>query len=133
VLVVDDEKIVCDLVVSMLARLGYEARAAVGGADAVEVFRQAGARFDLVVIDMVMPGMDGYDCFRELKRIDPDVRAVLSSGYGPNGRAQTILDQGMVGFVQKPYCLADLATAVAAALGTAAPTRTSGEDSSRQA
>ena len=71
---------------------------------------------DLVIIDMVMPGKDGQECFKALKAIDPDVRAILSTGYGLDGHAQDALDAGMVGYVQKPYHMEDLVTAVADAL-----------------
>jgi len=54
--------------------------------------------------------------FRALREINPDVKAVLSTGYGRNGRAQAPIDEGMVGFVQKPYHLKELSEAVAAAL-----------------
>ena len=76
---------------------------------------------DLVIIDMVMPGKDGQECFKALKAIDPDVRAILSTGYGLDGHAQDALDTGMVGYVQKPYHMEDLVTAVADALADVPP------------
>ena len=103
VLVVDDESIVLKVASKMLDRLGYGVLVANGGQEAVKRYREGGDAIDLVIIDMIMPGMDGRECFRSLKEIDPDVKAILSSGYGRDGRAQEIIDEGMLGFVQKPY------------------------------
>ncbi|GAG43301.1 unnamed protein product, partial [marine sediment metagenome] len=63
-----------------------------------------------------MPVMDGRECFRRLKEMDPEVKALLSTGHALNGAAQELLDSGMVGFVQKPYIMASLSEAVAKAL-----------------
>jgi PAS domain S-box-containing protein len=116
ILLVDDEEAVLDVASAMLERLGYQVKAVEGARRAVEHYRSHPDSVDLVIIDMVMPDMDGQDCFLALKELDPDVRAVLSTGYGMNGRAQAILDEGMVGFIQKPYDLYKLGTAVRSAL-----------------
>jgi two-component system, cell cycle sensor histidine kinase and response regulator CckA len=60
--------------------------------------------------------MSGRECFLALKEIDPQVRAILCTGYSRDGAAQEILDDGMIGFVQKPYHTQALSEAVAAAL-----------------
>ena len=52
---------------------------------------------------MIMPKLGGKDCYLELKKINPDVKAILSTGYGLDGKAQEIMDEGIMGFVQKPY------------------------------
>ena len=122
ILVVDDEEVVRKLAREMLRRAGYDAVAVSGLDEAVEWYRTHPHQADLVIIDMVMPGKDGQECFKALKAIDPGVRAILSTGYGLDGHAQDALDAGMVGYVQKPYHTEDLITAVADALA---------EDSSR--
>jgi len=123
ILVVDDEEIVRGLAAEMLARLGYDVLQAADGAEAVDVYAAQKDRIDLVIVDMVMPRMGGRECFRRLRALNPDVRAILSSGYGRDGAAQEILDDGMVGFVQKPYRIAELSAAVTAALRQAIPAR----------
>ena len=65
---------------------------------------------------MVMPKLGGRDCFRELRKVNPDVRAVLSTGYGFNVAAQEILDEGVAGFIQKPYELIQISEVVANAM-----------------
>ena len=109
VLVVDDEPVVRDTLDNLLSRLGYIVDTAGSGEEAVAWFSEADNEVDVVVIDMVMPGMNGQECFFALRSIDPDVRAVLSTGYGLDGAVRSILAEGMRGFVQKPYRIGDLA------------------------
>ena len=116
ILVVDDEEVVRKLTHEMLQRSGYDVVTAADTTEAVTWYRAHPHEADLVIIDMVMPGKDGQECFKALKAIDPDVRAILSTGYGLDGHAQDTLDAGMVGYVQKPYHMEDLITAVADAL-----------------
>ncbi|MHB8070356.1 MAG: hybrid sensor histidine kinase/response regulator [Candidatus Cryosericum sp.] len=121
ILVVDDEEVVRKLAREMLRRAGYDVVAVSGLEEAVEWYRTHPHQADLVIIDMVMPGRDGEDCFNALKAIDPGIRAILSTGYGLDGHAQDALDAGMVGYVQKPYHMQDLITAVADALAENPP------------
>jgi CheY-like chemotaxis protein len=117
VLVVDDEEVVRNVAARMLRNLGYSVETASCGVEAIETYSADGREFDLVILDMIMPEMGGWDCFRDLRRLNPDVRAVLSTGHGMDGMAQRILDEGMLGFVQKPYRASDLARVVASVLG----------------
>ncbi len=116
VMVVDDEETVCLVVKAMLEAIGYEAVTVPSGAEAVAYFADHAADVDLVILDWAMPEMDGQACFRELRKIDPGVRALLATGHAFNGAARDVLDEGMVGFVQKPFLTAALAKAVARAL-----------------
>ncbi|HZL83614.1 MAG TPA: response regulator [Candidatus Deferrimicrobium sp.] len=121
ILIVDDEEVVRKLAREMLHRAGYDVVTAIGTTEAVAWYHAHPHEADLVIIDMVMPGKDGQECFKALKAIDPDVRAILSTGYGLDGHAQDTLDAGMVGYVQKPYHMEDLVTAVADALADDQP------------
>ncbi len=116
ILVVDDEETVCEIAREMLASLGYEVEVVSDGRQAVDYYRKHGGEVDLVLLDITMPVMDGRECFRALKEMDPEVKALLSTGHALNGAAQELLDSGMVGFVQKPYIIASLSEAVAKAL-----------------
>lgn len=116
ILVVDDEEIVRMAVSDMLKRLGYDVTAASSGREAVEYYRKHGSKIDLVIIDMIMPDMDGSDFFEHLRTIDPGVKVLLSTGYGPNGKVQEALDKGARGFIQKPYQLKELDMIVREAL-----------------
>ena len=107
ILFVDDEAMILDVGRNMLETLGYQVLEARSGAEAVDTYRQK-AGIDLVVLDMIMPDMGGAETFAQLKRIDPDVCVLLSSGYSVDGQANEILDQGCNGFIQKPFSIQEL-------------------------
>lgn len=116
ILVVDDEDMVRRLASTMLVRLGHEVVTAAGGNEAIELFREAPETFDLVLLDMIMPGMDGRDCFLALKSIKPDVVVVISSGFSQESATQEVMEEGVRGFVQKPYRLSELSEVIRQAL-----------------
>jgi CheY-like chemotaxis protein len=116
ILIIDDEDLVRDVARSMLEVCGYEVADVSNGRDALEYYRDYGDEIDLVLIDMVMPGMNGRECFRALREIDPDVRAVLSTGYGADGEAREVVQEGMAGLVLKPFSKGALAATVREAL-----------------
>ena len=102
----------------ILEQLGYRVLAAAGGPQALEIYRRERDRIDLVILDMLMPGMGGAATFQQLKEIDPGVRVLLSSGYSLDGEAQQVMAAGARGFIQKPYRLAVLSHKVAEILGS---------------
>jgi len=71
--------------------------------DGVAVYRQHQHEIDAVLMDMSMPRMDGQTCFSELKRINKDVKVVLSSGYNEQEATSQFEGDGLAGFIQKPY------------------------------
>ena len=109
VLVVDDELVVLSTAEEMLRNLGYCVFTAPNGEKALSIYRKYGSGIDLVLMDLAMPGMDGRECFNRLREINPDIRVILSSGYGREGRAQQLLDAGVLAFLRKPYSLSELA------------------------
>lgn len=122
VLVVDDEISVGQMVAEMLEIIGCRATFCSDGREAVELYRDAGDEIDAVLLDLVMPNMDGKAVFQALKAIDPQVRVLLSSGHSVDGGAQELLAGGANGFIQKPYTIADLKAILAAVLtGSADP------------
>ncbi len=116
ILLVDDDEAVCGLGADMLRALGYSVVTASSGEEAVEYYRRFGDEVDAVIVGMVMPDLGGKTVFEKLRALDPDVRAILSTGYARDERVQDLLDSGMCGFVQKPYTLAQLSATVRAAL-----------------
>jgi PAS domain S-box-containing protein len=116
VLVVDDESVVLETASALLQSLGFEVLEACGGQAALEQYRARGAEIDLVLLDLMMPGMGGRECFAELRRLDPQVCVVLSSGWGFEGITEELEALGLAGFARKPYGLSELATIVADAL-----------------
>jgi signal transduction histidine kinase/CheY-like chemotaxis protein len=118
ILVVDDEEPVRSTAAELLAYLGYEVLEARDGQEAVELFErpESKRRIDLVLLDMLMPRMDGRECFRALRRIVPDLRVVVATGCGANLLAQDMREEGVNGFITKPYQLTQLSEVLASAL-----------------
>ncbi|MBW2002649.1 MAG: response regulator [Deltaproteobacteria bacterium] len=103
VLLVDDEKIVLEVAGGMLTSLGYTVIAATNGKDAIEAYEKERDTIDMVILDMIMPGLSGRETCNRLKAIDPAVKILLSSGYSIDGQATEILKRGCNGFIQKPF------------------------------
>jgi len=103
ILLVDDEKMVLEVSKEILESLGYRVFAAGSGQEAIGVYMEKKGRIDLVILDMIMPGMSGGETFDRLREIHPGIAVLLSSGYSVNGQAQEILDRGCRGFLQKPF------------------------------
>ena len=112
VLVVDDDPVVCAVLRKLLERLGHRAVAERDPRVAVRRFGGGEDRFDLVVMDVRMPGMSGAECLEALRAVDGGVPVVVSSGHR-DGRVQRLLDAGAAGFLRKPYTLDDLERAIA--------------------
>ena len=109
ILLVDDEDMIWDVVFDMLTELGYTVVMAANGREAVDIFQANPSEFDLVLLDMLMPEMNGRDAFFELKKAASTIRVLLASGYVNEEDVQDVLAAGANGFLRKPYRLRDLA------------------------
>lgn len=105
VLVIDDETMVRNTLSAMLKSLGFVVLTAADGQEGVELFRANRSRIAAVLLDMTMPRMNGEETFRELRRIQPNVRTILCSGYSEQEAADRFAGQGLAGFLQKPFGL----------------------------
>lgn len=103
ILLVDDEPIVIDVGRSILEKMGYNVITARNGKEALQSYSQNKGNIDLVILDMIMPGMSGRKIFEKLQSFDPEIKVILSSGYSLNGQAEQILSKGCNGFIQKPF------------------------------
>ncbi len=116
ILVVDDEEGVRAAASGLLQSMGFETVLASDGMEAVERFREAAGTIRAVLMDLTMPHLDGVEAYRELRRIDPGCRVVLTSGYNEQEAIQDFLGKGLAGFVQKPFLRTDLVRAMRLAL-----------------
>jgi PAS domain S-box-containing protein len=117
VLLVDDDETVRQVGRTILQRYGFTVFTAVDGQDGVEVFAQRADEIDVVILDMTMPNMNGEEAFREMQRLRPGVRALLSSGYSEQEATSKFQAAGLAGFIQKPYYAADLTSKISEVLG----------------
>jgi PAS domain S-box-containing protein len=112
VLVMDDEEAVREVAVELMAHLGYQVAVAANGAEALDLYRESlnsGTPFDAVVLDLVVPGgMGGEETLGKLRRIDPGVKAVVSSGYSESPATRDYRAFGFCAALPKPYRLSDL-------------------------
>lgn len=127
VLVVEDEPMVAEVAAMMLQRLGFHVVKTLSGEAALAVLRERGGKVDLVLLDMIMPGMGGDETFRRMREIDAETKVLLSSGYSREGRAQELIKAGCLGFLQKPYTLADLRAKLEEILGPLVSAPTGGD------
>ncbi len=112
VLVIDDEMMVAELARDILQRFGYTVLLESSGEQAIDLFYRRSNEIVAVVLDVVMPGMDGREVFHRLRAVNPNVKVIISSGYSREQDADDLLKLGAAGFVQKPYRIAELVKAV---------------------
>ena len=116
-LLVDDEEMILEIGKDMLEKLGYQVITATNGKKALEIYKRNQNKIDMVILDMIMPDMSGGETYSQLKKINPSIKTLLSSGYSINGKAQAILNNGCSGFIQKPFNLTNLSQKIRKILG----------------
>jgi two-component system, cell cycle sensor histidine kinase and response regulator CckA len=120
ILLVEDHEGLRDTAQEMLQRLGYQVIAASDGKEALELFKAASNRIDLLVTDVIMPLMSGPEAYLAMSAISPELRVVFTTGYTPEAKALVALVAKGASLVQKPYSLTTLSQMIRAALETAA-------------
>jgi CheY-like chemotaxis protein len=117
ILLVDDEKMVLGVNKKILEFIGYKVFTAGSGQDAISVFKEKKSGIDLVIMDMIMPGISGTDLIDQIRDVRSDIRILLTSGYSISGEAQKIIDHGCSGFLQKPFQIEQLSRKIRDILG----------------
>ena len=112
ILLIDDEDMILDVGREMLEGLGYRVIVAKSGREAVTLYEENAADIQAVILDMIMPGMNGKETFTALQKANPNIKVLLSSGYSIDGDAEKILAMGCQGFIQKPFNLSRLSQKV---------------------
>jgi CheY-like chemotaxis protein len=112
ILLVDDEPAVLAVNKQILESLGYTVHEKASGQEAIAFFGEMKNDIDLVILDMIMPGLSGSETFDRIMELNPSVKVILSSGYSLDGQAQQIMDRGCRGFIQKPFDIARLSRKV---------------------
>ena len=108
VLLVDDEVMIIDVAGQLLEKLGYKVYTAASGKEAIDIYKKHRDDIGIVILDVIMPGMDGGETYDRLKAINLDVNVLLASGYGINRQINDILERGCNSFIQKPFNMKQL-------------------------
>lgn len=103
ILLVDDDELIRITGTHMLKKMGYNVILAVNGMEAIEQFKQHQQDIIAVLMDMVMPGMNGREAYFKIREIDPDCRVIIASGFTKNENIARLKEEGLNGFIQKPF------------------------------
>jgi signal transduction histidine kinase len=116
VLVVDDEPQVITLLKRLLDVCGFNVMVAENGKDAVDLYQEMYLEIDLVILDIIMPEMNGLECVQQMRQINPEVKVIVSTGYTADDSAAQTLKEGAVGLIEKPFDFHTLSKAIKKAL-----------------
>ncbi len=108
VLVVDDEELVREVEGTLLQRIGYNTLMASNSREACQLFKDKYKQIDLVILDMIMPDENGATTYKRLKRINPDVKVLIATGYMKDVNVDEILDDIPNQIIMKPFKLGEL-------------------------
>jgi CheY-like chemotaxis protein len=126
VLVVDDEEMGLILVKQLLTTAGYHVTTAQSGFECLDLFRRRPLAYQLVILDLTMPFMDGEETFNRLREIRPDVPVMLCTGFIQNDRLERLMTAGLSGFLRKPFAPDEIAAQVKAIMESVKYSRLSG-------
>ncbi|MBN1105899.1 MAG: response regulator [Deltaproteobacteria bacterium] len=112
VFLVDDEETIREVGREVLKALGYQVMTAGDGEEAVRLYQRQWRGIDLVLLDMVMPKMDGVEVYKCMKRINPLVKVLVITGCGSGEKTTEIMDRGCNGYIQKPFGISELSVKI---------------------
>ena len=115
-MIIDDEESVARVGVQILSKFGYDVTWAPSGEEAVRLFQESDEKFDLIILDYMMPKMDGLACMRKIKSMGGNVKILFATGFVSDIPFEELYDRGATGVIQKPFDVNDLLTAVRRAL-----------------
>ncbi len=118
VLIVDDEDVIRDLLADVVSDRGYRVLTAASGKDAIEIVKIEKKAVNLVVLDMLMPELDGRQTYEQMKQIVPDLHVLVATGFGREDVARGLMELGIRGVVSKPFHIEDLMTLIDSHVGS---------------
>jgi two-component system cell cycle sensor histidine kinase/response regulator CckA len=108
ILVIDDEEMIRDIAHDMLNHLGYDILSAADGENAIELFKNKNQSIDLVLVDLIMPRMNGMVCLQKLKEINKEIPVIVVSGISEVSKKRAVMELGAHGYLEKPYSIKSL-------------------------
>ena len=103
ILLIDDEEVVINISEMMLKKLGYRVLKAHSGYEGLQLFEENKSKIDLIISDFEMPKMNGKEVMDKLRKIDPQIKVMLSSGALTDADEKEVMNEGFNGFIKKPY------------------------------
>jgi CheY-like chemotaxis protein len=116
ILVVDDEEFTRLTAKRLLESLGYEVYTAADGVEALRMLESSQRKVDLVVLDLIMPKMNGLETFNRIRQIEPTTKIIVASGYSKEDELREMRERGLDGFIWKPFGRTELSRIVAEVL-----------------
>jgi len=113
ILVVDDEEFLRSILVDLLVELGHSVIQASDGSEALKIYMEHKDEIDLVILDVIMPSMSGVEVLREIKKLNEDVKIILTSGFLPEKEMESLsATEKNVKYIPKPYRLGEIERAI---------------------
>jgi CheY-like chemotaxis protein len=109
ILVVDDEDMIREMASDMLNLLGFKVHLASSGVEGLDKYKQFKDQIDVVLLDLLMPEMNGTVCFENLKEVNPEVKVIIATGIGEFEKKKELEEKGIKGYLGKPYRLENIA------------------------
>ena len=109
---IDDEEAIRRMLIKTLKYVGYDVLEADSGKDGINLYKKEKNRISAVILDVIMPEMDGVQIYKALKKINPDIAVLVSTGYASNRQTVELKELGVEGFLKKPYRQSELVMAV---------------------
>lgn len=103
VLVIDDERNIRELIEEILSESGYQVVTAKNGQEGIDIFIKERGQFDLAILDIIMPELDGKACFFEIKKVNPHIKVLLTSGFSKSNVKDELIKQGADAYISKPF------------------------------
>ncbi|MCX7794357.1 MAG: response regulator [Thermodesulfovibrionales bacterium] len=116
ILIIEDEKSIRSFTRKTLEEIGYEVFEASDGLEAIEIYRRERGNLDLVILDLILPRLNGLEVFKKIKELNPEQKIIISTGYGLRSHLEELLGQDVAAFLEKPYTYITLTTALKEAL-----------------
>lgn len=116
ILVVDDEEIIRDLMSDILQMLGYDVLVCGSPIEAIDIYKERKEDISLIIMDMIMPKMNGRQLYQEINKIDENNKVILLSGYSEEHEIEQLMSEGILAFIQKPVSIGKLTKVIQYAL-----------------
>jgi DNA-binding NtrC family response regulator len=110
ILVIDDENLIVDMAKDMLCSIGFKVYTATSGLAGLTLYKKYKMKIDIVLLDLLMPGMNGTTCYEKLKLINPQVKVIIASGIGELSKKKELEKMGIDAYLEKPYDLESITT-----------------------